>query len=150
MINDSILSYTSSAKTYIANTLVCCAMIFPVQASADLLEEVVVTAQKRSQNLQDIGIAITAFSGDQLRSLSIFDTVELANQTPGLIFTQAGGSSLSGLPSIRGVSQNDFGSHQETPNAVYIDDVYVSNLSAISSLMFDTERVEVLKGPQGT
>lgn len=115
-----------------------------------LLEEIVVTAQKRDQNLQDVGIAVTAFSGEQLRALSIADSVELANQTPGLIFTQAGGSQLSGLPSIRGVSQNDFGSHQETPNALYVDDVYVSNLSAISTLMFDVERAEVLKGPQGT
>ena len=138
---------TAKSFTYL---LFIFALVISNQANAGVLEEIVVTAQKRDQNLKDIGIAVTAFSGDQLRALSISDSVELANQTPGLIFTQAGGSSLSGLPSIRGVSQNDFGSHQETPNALYIDDVYVSNLSAISSMMFDTERVEVLKGPQGT
>ncbi len=150
MVENILRNEIDQAIGFIACLLIAISMMLPIQVKADVLEEIIVTAQKRDQNLQDVGIAITAFSGEQLRALGISDSVELANQTPGLIFTQAGGSQLSGLPSIRGVSQNDFGSHQETPDALYVDEVYVSNLSAISTLMFDTERVEVLKGPQGT
>ncbi len=115
-----------------------------------LLEEITVTAQKRSQNLQDVGIAVSAFSGDQLKSLGMVDTADIATQTPGLLFTQPGGSQLIGLPAIRGVSQNDFAPHQETPNALYVDEAYVSFVAGNSQYMFDVERVEVLKGPQGT
>ncbi|WP_138378910.1 TonB-dependent receptor [Luteithermobacter gelatinilyticus] len=115
-----------------------------------LLEEITVTAQKRSQNLQDVGIAVSAFSGDQLKSLGMVDTADIAAHTPGLLFTQPGGSQLIGLPAIRGVSQNDFAPHQETPNALYVDEAYVSFVAGNSQYMFDVERVEVLKGPQGT
>lgn len=99
-----------------------------------LLEEITVTAQKRSQNLQDVGIAVSAFSGDQLKSLGMVDTADIASQTPGLLFTQPGGSQLIGLPAIRGVSQNDFAPHQETPNALYVDEAYVSFVAGIRNI----------------
>ena len=60
------------------------ALTFSNFASAQLLEEIIVEAQKREQNLQDVGIAVTAFSGDQLRALGITDSIDLVAQTPGL------------------------------------------------------------------
>jgi iron complex outermembrane recepter protein len=119
-------------------------------AAQGMLEEVTVTAQKREQNPQDVGIAITTFSGEQLESLGMYDTADVANHTPGLMFTRPSSSNILGLPSVRGVSQNDFQPHQETPIALYIDESYFSFIGGNVASMFDTERVEVLKGPQGT
>ncbi len=114
-----------------------------------ILEEIIVIAQKREENVQDVGIAITVFTGQQLTKLGITKNVDIAGQTPGLIFSE-GSEQLVTISNIRGVSQNDVGFHLEPPNAVYVDQAYVSVLSAANFQLFDTERVEVLKGPQGT
>jgi iron complex outermembrane receptor protein len=114
------------------------------------LEEIVVTAQRREQNVQDVGIAITAFSGDQLRQLGVTDSTLLAQQTPGLVYASPIGEGQNPVFSIRGVGLNDFSEHNEAPVAVYVDDVYLSNLAGLSFQLYDIERVEVLKGPQGT
>jgi iron complex outermembrane receptor protein len=118
------------------------------EADSLLLEEVTVTAQKREQNVQDIGISITALSGDQLDQLGYVSTADIIAQTPSM-------KMLSFSPSltifnIRGVSQNDFADHYEPPVAVFVDESYVSAQGAVNTQMFDVERVEVLRGPQGT
>jgi len=119
-------------------------------ALAAALEEVVVTATRKAVNLQDTGISVSAFSGAELEQLNITDTDMLTLVTPGLMFQNGGGSPLVGLVSIRGVSQNDFAGHIESPNAMYVDEVYQPSVSTNSMKMFDLERVEVLRGPQGT
>jgi len=118
-------------------------------AAAQVLEEVVVTAQKREQGLQDVGISVTAFSAEQIRALGLTSSIDIGAQTPGLQFVETS-DTLGNLTNIRGVSQNSFDLHQEAPNAVYVDQAYVSVLSAMGFQMFDLERVEVLRGPQGT
>jgi iron complex outermembrane recepter protein len=112
------------------------------------LQQVVVTAQKRAQNLEDVGTSITAFSGAQLEQLGLRDVTDIANQTPSLQFNQYGETIT--VYNLRGVSQNDFTDHQEAPVAVYVDDAYVASMGALSGTMYDLERVEVLRGPQGT
>ncbi len=117
-------------------------------ADSVLMEEVIVTAQKREQNAQDVGIAITSLSGRQIEGLGYTSTSEIIAQTPSLRM-------LSFSPSltvfnIRGVSQNDFADHYEPPVAVFNDEAYISTQGAVNTLMFDIERVEVLRGPQGT
>src|SRR5690606_22141650 len=69
---------------------------------------------------------------------------------PGLQFTDPGGSPVAGLISIRGVSQNDFAGHIEPANAYYIDEIYQPSNATSVQRLFDVERVEILKGPQGT
>lgn len=131
--------------------LVCGLALTPCIALAQnnvFLEEVVVTAQKREQSLQDVGVSVTAFSGDQIRKLGITDTINIAAQTPALQIQQQHPNVTT--INIRGVSQNDFSSHLEAPVAVYVDDAYVSSMGAAHAQMFDVERVEVLRGPQGT
>lgn len=118
--------------------------------SASVLEEVVVTAQKRQQSLQDVGIAVTAFNGNQLEQLGYDNAQQITAMTPGVTTIQPNGPS-SFFTSIRGVGQNDFsGDHQESPVAVYIDEAYVSAASGAGFQLFDMERVEILRGPQGT
>ena len=126
-------------------------VLWPVLATAQsALEEVVVTATRRESTVQDLGLSVTAFSGDQLREQNAVRFDDIAVQTPGLQFTQAGGAPLLGLISIRGVAQNDFAAHLEAASALYVDDAYrPSNASSIQNL-YDIERVEVIKGPQGT
>lgn len=120
------------------------------QSEPSLLDDIVVTAQKREQNIQDVGIAISAFSGELGRSLGWRDSEAIASQTPGLVATSFSGGSSTGLFSIRGISQNDFADHQEAPSAVYVDGVYQATTSQTTSELFDVDRVEVLRGPQGT
>lgn len=113
------------------------------------LEEIVVTAQKREQNPQEVGIAISAVTSNDLQQLGVTAASDIARTMPAVVLTQPNGPSSFSL-SIRGVTQNDFADHQESPAAVYIDEVYVSQMAGLAFTMFDMDRVEVLRGPQGT
>ena len=114
------------------------------------LEEIIVTAQRRAQNIQEIGASITALTGHQFRNLSYRTVNDLSEQIPNLTFaTPAGESTLPAL-SLRGVGLNDLSDSNEGPVAVYVDEVYLGALTAQAGQMFDLERVEVLRGPQGT
>jgi len=127
---------------------VCLILALPASAQV-LLEEVVVTAQKREENLQDVGIAIVAFSGEQLRAFSVSQSPDLAQMTPGVHIS----GNIAGQNtqySIRGVTQNDYNDIIESPNAVYLDEGYIAIAQAQTFAVFDIDRVEVLKGPQGT
>lgn len=112
------------------------------------LTEIVVTAQKREQNLQTVGTSITAFDGAALQKLGVTDVTAIANQTPGMQFNQYGATVT--VYNLRGVSQNDFSDHEEAPIAVYADDAYIASMGALAGSLFDIQRVEVLRGPQGT
>ncbi len=121
----------------------------PALAQTDLFDEIIVFAQKREQSLQDVGIAVTAFTGDQLRALGVQRSVDLAAFTPGVHIS----GNLAGQNTqftIRGVTQNDFNDIVEAPNAVYLDEGYIAIAQGQTFALFDVERVEVLKGPQGT
>ncbi len=113
-----------------------------------ILEEVMVTAQKREQSMQDVGISVTAYSGDQMKALGVTNAVEITDQVPGLQMVTF--SPNLTIFNIRGISQNNFTDNLEAPVAVYIDDVYMASMNGINSQLFDIERVEVLRGPQGT
>lgn len=126
----------------------CLSFTLPLAAQS-VLEEVIVTAQKREENLQDVGIAITAFTGDQLRAFGAVKSFDVAAFTPGVHIS----GNLAGQNTqftIRGVTQNDFNDIIESPNAVYLDEGYIAVAQAQTFAMFDIDRVEILKGPQGT
>jgi iron complex outermembrane receptor protein len=118
------------------------------EGGMEQLAEVVVTAQKRAQNLQDVGTSITAFDGNSLARLGVTDLSDVVRQVPGLQFNEFAPSII--VFNLRGVSQNDFSDHQEAPVAVYSDEVYVASMGAIAGALYDIERVETLRGPQGT
>ena len=126
------------------------AAAFSPPAFAQVLEEVVVTAQKREQALQDVGISVSAFSGTQMEQLGWDTSDDVVSQLPGVTLVQPNGPS-SFYFNVRGVAQNDFsGDNQESPVAVYIDEVYVPSPAGAGFQLFDFDRVEVLRGPQGT
>lgn len=110
--------------------------------------DIVVTANKRSENVQKVPISVSAFSGDQLKALGVTDTTQITQQVPGL-HLNAWSPNIT-IFNLRGVSQNNFADYLESPVAVYVDDAYLGSMNGVSGQLFDIQRVEVLRGPQGT
>lgn len=146
---------TSSALFALTSALAVslCAPAYAQESTDDdnsvLGGDIIVTAQKRDEKLQDVGIAIQAFSGDQLRALGVEKSSDIATFTPGVHIS----GSLAGQNTqftIRGVTQNDFNDIVEAPNAVYLDEGYIAIAQGQSFAVLDIDRVEILKGPQGT
>jgi iron complex outermembrane receptor protein len=95
-------------------------------------------------------MSITAFTGDDIREFGFTNAQDLARQTPGLSFNLNANDDVSMTFSLRGVGLDDFSAFNEAPVAIYFDGVYQATLAGNNSQLFDLERVEVLKGPQGT
>jgi iron complex outermembrane receptor protein len=112
------------------------------------LGAIVVTAQKRRQNIQDVGISITALSGETIKDLHLSNMQQISQQVPNL--QVSAWTPAFTTFNLRGISQNNFQDNLEAPVAVYMDDVYVGSMNALGLPMFDVERIEVLRGPQGT
>lgn len=121
----------------------------PAASFAQALEEIIVTAQKREQNLQEVGVSVTAFTDKQIHELGFVNTTDVVAMTPGLNFTIPNAESSVINFFLRGVGLNDFADAQENPVAVYMDDVYKPAMGGLHFQLFDMERVEVLRGPQG-
>ena len=111
------------------------------------LEEVVVTAEKRSESLQDVPVAVSAFSADDLLNAGVNGTQALQASTPGLVYNNTGPTAQ---PYLRGIGTRLALNGLESSIATYIDDRYVARSTAAMMDFADIERVEVLKGPQGT
>jgi len=118
-------------------------------AQSTVLEEITVTAQKREQLANDVGIAITAFSGDQMNALGFETSTDLIAYTPGVSLAGDIGGQRA-IFNIRGVVQNDYADLAEAPVAVYVDGGYLASTQAQTFGLYDIERIEILKGPQGT
>jgi len=114
-----------------------------------MVEEIVVTAQRREQSLLQVPLAISALGSDELASKSISRSEELANAVPNLQI----GNPFGIIPNftMRGIGVgNEYNANQASPVGVYIDDAYVASRASQGLQIFDLERVEVLRGPQGT
>jgi len=112
------------------------------------LEEIVVTAQKRAENLQDTPLAITAMSGDMLDQLSINEVNEVAMRTPG--FTMTRYNMAQPQLYIRGIGSTDDSAFGDQSVGIFIDEVYIGRAGGSDFDLMDLERIEVLRGPQGT
>ena len=113
-----------------------------------VLEEITVTAERREQSLQEVPIAVTAFSGDMVNEGGITSMEDVALQTPNFKMT-AFNTSESQLY-LRGIGSTQDGPSSDPSVAVFIDDVYVGRPAGASTDLYDLERIEVLRGPQGT
>jgi iron complex outermembrane recepter protein len=119
--------------------------------SLDTLQEVVVTAQFRAEKLQETPLAITAISGDALRERGVDNLSQVADAAPNVSLDLTGsafGPNMSAF--IRGVGQGDQNFAFEPGVGIYVDDIYHATLAGSLFELFDLERVEVLRGPQGT
>lgn len=118
-----------------------------------MLEEVVVTARKREESLNDTPISITAFTSEEIEARGLSDVSQITQVTPNLVFDAA--SNISGSNSgatifLRGVGQLDFTLNADPGVGLYVDGVYVSRSVGGLLDLVDVERIEVLRGPQGT
>jgi iron complex outermembrane receptor protein len=114
------------------------------------LEEVVVTARRRSESLQDVPIAVTALSGEALTLKGAADIAELAQSIPSVTLEPSRATNTTLTAFIRGVGQQDPLAGFEQGVALYIDDVYMARPQGALLDIYDVERIEVLRGPQGT
>jgi iron complex outermembrane recepter protein len=122
----------------------------PPSDSDAALQTIIVTAQRRSEDIQDVPISIQAFTGKELQERGIKSSVDIDQLTPNVDIALPSGVGNQPIITIRGIGLNDYDTNNAGPNGVYADDVYLSNPSSQSFQTFDLERVEVLKGPQGT
>ncbi|WP_317928602.1 TonB-dependent receptor [Halioxenophilus sp. WMMB6] len=119
-------------------------------AEVKMIEEVVVTARRREESLQDVPIAVTAFSSDDLEMRGAADISELAQVTPSVTLEPSRATNSTLTAFIRGVGQQDPLAGFEQGVALYVDDVYIARPQGALLDIYDVERIEVLRGPQGT
>jgi len=122
----------------------------PAPAAGTELEEVIVTAQKRAQSLQDVGIAATAFSADDIAEMSMKSIGDALGHAPNIQRSYGPSGTQDAFFFFRGVGQQDVLVVVDPGVAVYIDDVYLGRLQGASLDVLDINRIELLRGPQGT
>jgi iron complex outermembrane receptor protein len=125
----------------------------PVAAQSEeaelALEEVTVTAQKREQSFNDVGLSVSVFSSEEIRELRMFRPEDIAAQTPNLKISETLANSIPNVV-IRGVGLNDYAVNNNPAAGIYVDEVYLVSPAMLNFQLFDLQRIEVLKGPQGT
>ncbi len=163
MTRENISSYRQLLRRT-SGTIICAALMAGTSSLAyaeeaeeaemiSALEEIIVTARKRSENIQETPIAITAFSTTQLEQRSLTNLMEIGAYIPNVVMNSSPSSSGGGNNSqiyIRGIGQSDFLFTTDPGVGIYVDGVYhPRTLGGVMDLL-DLERVEVLRGPQGT
>ena len=151
----SVLKTALVASSVLASGMILLgpAMAQAQQNPSGAIEEVVVTAQKTAQNIQNVPIAITAVTSRELQAKGITDVAKLTNIAPNV--TLDAGTPFSGSDTvlsayIRGIGQDDFAFNLDPGVGVYVDGVYLARSVGANTNMLDVDRVEILKGPQGT
>ncbi|MFA6124854.1 MAG: TonB-dependent receptor [Sphingomonas sp.] len=119
-------------------------------AVAQESSDIVVTARRRAETLLDVPIAVTAFSADRLEKAGVADLTEIQNVTPNTTLKDARGTNSTLAAFIRGVGQQDPVPGFEAGIGIYLDDVYLNRPQAAVLDVYEVERIEVLRGPQGT
>ena len=121
------------------------------QVAAEASDQaIVVTARRRNEILLDVPIAVTAYTGEQLNRQGALDITDIADTTPNVTLEVSRGTNSTLTPFIRGIGQQDPVAGFEQGVGLYIDDVYLNRPQAAVLNIFDVERIEVLRGPQGT
>ncbi|WP_152414697.1 TonB-dependent receptor [Blastomonas sp. AAP53] len=114
------------------------------------LSEIIVTAQRRQESVQDVPIAISAFSAEQLRDQGVSNTLQLGQYVPNLVAQNNTGIGSANAYFLRGLGSTETIATFDPPVGTYVDDIYLSRQNANNLALFDVARVEVLRGPQGT
>jgi iron complex outermembrane recepter protein len=116
---------------------------------SEVLDEIIVTAQKQKQSVMDVGMSVDAFTGSQLISLGVTDPTDLTGFSPSLnVKDNIPGAAP--IFTIRGVGLNSYSANNTPTVGVYVDEVFLASSAMMSFPLYDMDRIEVLKGPQGT
>lgn len=144
-------------KLAVAGCMVAAAsLITPVLAQDsgtsidDTIEEVIVSARRRDESLQDVPLSLSVMSGDSLERIGVADIVEVAKQSPNVTLEVSRGTNTTLTAFIRGVGQQDPVAGFEAGVGLYVDDIYYNRPHGAVVSLYDVERIEVLRGPQGT
>jgi len=138
----------AKAVKYSAVSIALASLMPAVQAQE--LEEVTVTAQRRAETLQSIPLAVSAFSAEDLDRIGATEALDIAKIVPNFVAHNNTGLGTANLYSIRGLNNTESIATFDPPVGTYIDDYFIQRQSANNYALFDIERMEVLRGPQGT
>jgi iron complex outermembrane receptor protein len=120
------------------------------QEKSSGLGDIVVTAQRREEKLQDVPVAVTAFGAPMIRQLNLADAIQTSKFVPGMISQHNAGLASANAYYLRGLGNSQSTATFDAPVTTYVNDIYVARQNANNYAFFDTERVEILRGPQGT
>ena len=120
----------------------------PAAQSGTALEPIVVTAQKRTQRFNDVGVTVNVVTGTDLKRAGIKSFVDVASQIPNVQMKNVEGNSITNV-TIRGIGLNDYAVNNNPAAGIYVDNVYLVSPAMLTFSLFDVDRIEVLKGPQG-
>lgn len=139
-------------KSMIRFTTIVVALIATAAFAQDkrVIEEVVVTAQKREQAVTDVSLSVSAFTGDIARANGVNRPQDIAFLIPNVDIKGSAQSEANPAITVRGIGMNNFNSNNNQSVGVYVNEVFLSSPGMMSLSMMDIERIEVLKGPQGT
>ncbi|MCP5092756.1 MAG: TonB-dependent receptor, partial [Gammaproteobacteria bacterium] len=143
---------TGMSSAFLATLLIGYAEQAGAQASgADVIDEIVVTtARRREESLQEVPLSISVMSGDDLERIGAADIIAVAQSSPNVTLEVSRGTNTTLTAFIRGVGQQDPVAGFESGVGLYVDDVYLNRPHAAVLDLYDVERIEVLRGPQGT
>lgn len=140
-------------KTFVKFTALAAATLVSAAAIAQeqrAIEEITVTAQKREQAITDVSLSVNAFTGDMARANGVNRAQDVAFLVPNVDIKGSAQSEANPAITIRGIGMNNFNSNNNQSVGVYVNEVFLSSPGMMSLSMMDIERIEVLKGPQGT
>ncbi|WP_380875724.1 TonB-dependent receptor [Sphingomonas sp. DBB INV C78] len=150
LVATTALSASLSIAPLNAQTTDSAAPATSAEETSGGIEDIVVTAQRRSESLQNVPIAVSAFTADQLRNQGVSNTLELGRFVPNLVSMNNTGIGTANAFYLRGLGNTETIPTFDPPVGTYVDDIYLSRQNANNINLFDVERVEVLRGPQGT
>ena len=126
------------------------AATLPYEAACAQLEEVLVTAERREASVQDVPLAVSAYNQELIENLQLDDTLDLINVVPNLFGGNNTGLGTANMYYMRAQGNDESIATFDPPVGTYVDDVYITRQNANNFTLFDVERIEVLRGPQGT
>ncbi len=121
-----------------------------MQSAMAQIEEVLVTAQRKQESLQDVPVAVSAFSPDDIQNLGVVETLDIAKLVPNFVAHNNTGLGTANTYSLRGLNNTESIATFDPPVGTYIDDYFIQRQNSNNYALFDIDRVEVLRGPQGT
>jgi iron complex outermembrane recepter protein len=145
-----LLRATTALLTSVVALLPASALAQAAAEDDGTLEEVVVTAERYTSTVQTTPVAVSAFSANILQERQVNDVKQIASQIPGIVITPATGTSSAARIVLRGAGQEQSGINFDPAVGIYIDNVYQPRINGAFFDFFDIERLEVLRGPQGT
>ena len=148
--SSAILALATAMPVFAQSQAIAAQAPAATEDSESGISDIVVTAQRRNERVQDVPIAISAFSAEQLRAQGVSNTLQLGQYVPNLVAQNNTGIGSANAYFLRGLGSTETIATFDPPVGTYVDDVYLSRQNANNLSLFDVERVEVLRGPQGT